>query len=175
MNIMGSMRWQHPAVRTLFIATGILVRIEGKMDRQFLNLSEIWDWDRSLPSSRAMTLNNLLKLHWSGLKGNILMSWNGLVWAQTSSLLRICDMIWRFLYTNTTHLTWRSWSSFAMKYGKVHCFSAQLQRYVPESAFGGQAPPRIVQYYHLLALFNSYVDPWLFAVLPGPHLGKCKC
>ena len=77
--------------------TGKLVRIEGMLDGtkyseilEVFSHPEIWDWDGASPSSRAMTLSILLKQHSSGLRGNIYMSWNGLVKAQTSIKLKIC-------------------------------------------------------------------------------------
>jgi hypothetical protein len=52
----------------------------------YFSLPEISDWDGGSPSSRTMTLSILLK---QGERGNIYMSWNGLVKAQTSRYLQI--------------------------------------------------------------------------------------
>ena len=72
--------------------TGKLVRIEGMMRETCFNLPEILEWDGGSCSSRTMTLSILLKQHLSGLRGNIEMSWNGLVKPHTSIQLRICGM-----------------------------------------------------------------------------------
>jgi hypothetical protein len=77
--------------------TGKLVRIEGMVEgakyREILE-GNLFQSSRDLmfPFSMTMTLSILLKQHSSGLRGNIKMSWNGLVEAQTSIQLRICDM-----------------------------------------------------------------------------------
>ena len=51
-----------------------------------------FETDGGSPSSRTMTLRILLKQLLSGLRGNISMSWIGLVKAQTSIQLWICGM-----------------------------------------------------------------------------------
>ena len=62
---------------------GWMVLNTGKFLRETcFSLPEIWGWDGGSPSSR--TLSILLNQHLSGLSGNIYMSWNGLIKAQTS-------------------------------------------------------------------------------------------
>lgn len=46
-------------------------------------------------------------------RGWFKVPWNGLL--KIPEQLRICGMIWGLLYMDTTHLSWRSWSSFTLQ------------------------------------------------------------